>query len=209
MTNFVTPKGIAVWPKLNQPDYKFNVDGEYSVKLKLSAEESQGLIKQLEDERDAYKAEVTKKNPKVSNYNLASVYEEEMDDQGNLTGFNLFKFKQKAVIKTKSGDSIKKTVALYDSNKTPTDVVVNGGSTIKVAASTFCYNMPSSKMVGISLRPTAVQIIELSQGAGGVEALAMFDKEDGFVGNGVYNGGISATAFDSSEAVAVSDDADF
>ena len=62
MTNFVTPKGIAVWPKLNAPDYKFNVDGEYSVKLKLSAEESQGLIKQLEDERDAYKAEVTKKN---------------------------------------------------------------------------------------------------------------------------------------------------
>jgi hypothetical protein len=199
MTNFVTPKGVAVWPKLNQPDYKFNVDGEYSVKLKLSAEESQGLIKQLEDERDAYKAEVTKKNPKVSNYNLASVYEEEIDDQGNLTGFNLFKFKQKAVIKTKSGDSIKKTVALYDSNKTPTDVVVNGGSTIKVAASTFCYDMPSSKMVGISLRPTAVQIIELSQGAGGVEALAMFDKEDGFV----------ADTFNNVEAVAVSDDADF
>ena len=43
MTNFVTPKGIAVWPKLNAPDYKFNVDGEYKTTLKIEASKSQDL----------------------------------------------------------------------------------------------------------------------------------------------------------------------
>jgi hypothetical protein len=199
MTNFVTPKGIAVWPKLNAPDYKFNVDGEYKTTLKIEASKSQDLIKQLEGLRDAYRDEEAKSNPKVAKYDLAPVYEEEEDDQGNLTGFNLFKFKQKAKITTRRGDMEMK-VALYDSNKTPTDATVTGGSTIRVAASAYTYAMPSTRRVGVSLRPSAIQIIQLAQGSGGAEALSMFDKEDGFVADNFDN---------SSEAVAVSDDADF
>jgi len=199
MTNFVTPKGIAVWPKLNAPDYKFNVDGEYKTTLKIEASESQNLIKQLEGLRDAYRDEEAKNNPKVAKYDLAPVYEEEEDDQGNLTGFNLFKFKQKAKITTRRGDMEMK-VALYDSNKTPTDATVTGGSTIRVAASAYTYAMPSTRRVGVSLRPSAIQIIQLAQGSGGTEALSMFDKEDGYVADNFDN---------TSEAVAVNDDADF
>jgi len=182
MTKFVTPKGTAVWPKLNTPDTKFNVDGEYSVKLRLSAGDSQGLIKQLEGLRDAFQKDQSKTEPKVARYDVAPVYEAEEDDNGDLTGFNLFKFKQNAKIKLRNGGTRNMSVPIYDSNKAPTNTEVTGGSTIRVAGMPFCYAMPSSKKVGVALRPTGVQIIQLAAGFGGdADALAMFDKEDGFV----------------------------
>ena len=182
MTNIVTPKGKAVWPKLNNPDTKFNVDGEYTVKLRLTADESQDLIKQLEGLRDEYQAAQAKTEPKVARYDAASVYEAKEDDNGDLTGFNLFKFKQNAKIKLRDGSTRDMKVAIYDSNKAPTTTEVTGGSTIRVAGNVFCYAMPSTKRVGVSLRPSAVQVIELASGFGGnADALAMFDKEDGFV----------------------------
>ena len=182
MTNIVTPKGTAVWPKLNKPDTKFNVDGEYTVKLRLTANESHDLIKQLEGLRDEYQTAQSKADPKIARYSLSPVYEAEADDNGDLTGFNLFKFKQNAKIKLREGSTRDMKVAIYDSNKAPTTTEVTGGSTLRVAGTVFCYAMPSTKLVGVSLRPTAVQVIELASGFGGnADALAMFDKEDGFV----------------------------
>jgi hypothetical protein len=179
---FVTPKGTAVWPKLNTPDTKFNVDGEYSVKIRLPVADSQDLIKQLEGLRDEYQAAQSKTEPKVARYDVAPVYETEEDDNGDVTGFVLFKFKQNAKIKLRNGGTRDMSVPIYDSNKAPTKTEVTGGSIIRVAANVFCYAMPSSKKVGVSLRPTGVQIIELAAGFGGdADALAMFDKEDGFV----------------------------
>lgn len=182
MTNIVTPKGQAIWPKLLTPDTKFNVDGEYTVKLRLTADESQDLIKQLEGLRDEYQAAQSKTDPKVARYDVTPVYEAEEDDNGDLTGFNLFKFKQNAKIKLRNGSTREMKVAIYDSNKAPTNTEVTGGSIIRIAANVFCYAMPSTKRVGVSLRPSAVQVIALASGFGGnADALAMFDKEDGFV----------------------------
>ena len=179
---FVTPKGTAVWPKLITPDTKFNPEGEYSVKIRLPVADSQDLIKQLEGLRDEYQTEQAKTDSKIVRYDVASVYEAEEDDNGDLTGFNLFKFKQNAKIKLRDGSTRDMKVAIYDSNKQPTTTEVTGGSTIRVAANVFCYAMPSTKRVGVSLRPSAVQVIELASGFGGnADALAMFDKEDGFV----------------------------
>lgn len=182
MTKFVTPKGVAVWPHLNKPDTKFNADGEYTVKLRLPAAEATGLIAQLEKIRDDYKDEAAKQDPKVARYNLAPVYDEEVDDQGNLTGNYLFKFKQKAIIKTRKGDTLRMKVALFDAQRQPTSAQVGGGSIIKIAGVAFGYAMPTTKMVGVSLRPEAVQIIELQQRGG--NAAAMFDVEDGYVASG-------------------------
>ena len=195
----VTPKGTAVWPKLNTPDTKFNADGEYTVKLKLTVEDSQPLIKQLEEQRDFYKAQAVKKDPKVKQYGEAPLYEEETDDQGDLTGFNIFKFKQKANITLRDGSTRPMTVALFDCNKTPTHQEVTGGSTIKVAFKAIGYAMPSTRMVGVSLRPSAVQIIELAASASASEAVDLFEKEDGFV----------ADSFDNVEKEAAFDDSDF
>ena len=69
-------------------------------------------------------------------------------------------------------------VALVDASRTPTTVNVGGGSEIKIAATVFPYAMNTTKSVGLSLRPSAVQILSLVSGQSNV--VSMFDDEDGF-----------------------------
>lgn len=183
MSKFVTPKGTAVWPHLNTPDTKFVAEGEYHTKLRLSAEDAQPLVKQLEAIRDTFLEEAVRKDPKVKQYRMADLYEEEVDDQGDLTGNYVFKFKQKAVIQTRSGSTLNMKVALFNSRKEPTEVQIGGGSELRIAGTAIGYAMPSTKMVGLSLRPNAVQIISLSSGS--IGAADAFQIEDGFVGEAV------------------------
>ena len=44
-----TPKGIAVWPWLNEPDRKFNANGEYKVNLQMAHEDAQPFIEKLQE----------------------------------------------------------------------------------------------------------------------------------------------------------------
>ena len=43
-----TVRGIAVYPKLTTPDIKFKAEGEYSTKLRLTAEEGEQLTTMCE-----------------------------------------------------------------------------------------------------------------------------------------------------------------
>ena len=81
--------------------------------------------------------------------------------KATLTGNYLFKFKQKAKIHTKDGRVIDMKVALVDASRTPTSVNVGGGSEIKIAATVFPYAMSHNQIIGLSLRPSAVQILSL------------------------------------------------
>ena len=174
----VTPRGTAVYPWLNRPDTKFSPDGDFKVTLKVGAEEAAPLIEKLDEALAKYQEQQAKADPKIGRYSTITPYEEEMDDQGNLTGNYLFKFKQKAVINTKDGRTIDMKVALVDASRTPTTVNVGGGSEIKIAATVFPYAMNTTKSVGLSLRPSAVQILSLVSGQSNV--FSMFDDEDGF-----------------------------
>ena len=174
----VTPRGIAVYPWLNRPDTKFSPDGDFKVTLKIEGEEAAPLIEKLDEVLAKYKAQQAKADPKVGRYSISPPYEMEADDQGNATGDYLFKFKQKAKIQTKDGRTIDMKVALVDASRTPTTVNVGGGSEIKIAATVFPYVMSTTKSVGLSLRPSAVQILSLVSGQSNV--VSMFDDEDGF-----------------------------
>lgn len=179
MNKIVTPKGRAVWPHLNTPDTKFVAEGEYHTKLRLSSEDAAPLIQQLEKIRDDYLDEAVRRDAKVKQYKMADLCEAEVNDNGDLTGDYLFKFKQKAVITTRAGAEMTMNVALFDSQKKPTSVQIGGGSVLRISAVAIGYAMPSTKMVGLSLRPSAVQVIEVAGGANsGGDA---FDVEDGFV----------------------------
>ena len=190
----VTPKATAVYPWLNTPDTKFNMDGEYKVTLKIGSEKAAPLIEKIDGVIADYKQEQATKDPKVGRYADMPPYEEEVDDQGNLTGNVLFKFKQKAKIHTKDGRTIDMKVALFDAQRTPTDVIVGGGSEIKVAATLWPYVLPTTKSVGVSLRPSAVQILTLVS-AGGSKMADLFDSEDGFVASNTN----AAPSFDEEE----------
>ena len=174
----VSPRGIAVYPWLNRPDTKFSADGDFKVTLKVPAEDASPLIQKLDEIISNYQSQQTKADPKLARYSVSPPYEEEMDDQGNLTGHYLFKFKQKAKIHTKDGRVIDMKVALVDASRTPTSVNVGGGSAIKIAATVFPYAMSTTKSIGLSLRPSAVQILELVSSKSNV--VSMFEDEDGF-----------------------------
>jgi len=177
-TKIVSPRGIAVYPWLNRPDTKFTPDGDFKVTLKVPAKEAAPLIQKLDEIISNYQSQQTKADPKLARYSVSPPYEEEMDDQGNLTGHYLFKFKQKAKIHTKDGRVIDMKVALVDASRTPTSVNVGGGSAIKIAATVFPYAMSTTKSIGLSLRPSAVQILELVSSKSNV--VSMFEDEDGF-----------------------------
>jgi hypothetical protein len=68
-------------------------------------------------------------------------------------------------------------VDLVDASRTPTSVNVGGGSEIKIAATVFPYAMSSNKNIGVSLRPSAVQILSLASGS---NVVSLFDDEEGF-----------------------------
>ena len=193
---FVTPAGVAIYPWLNTPDTKFVPEGEFKVNLRLSAEEAEQLINQLGQELDI------KKDPKVKQFSKRLPFEEEIDDNGDLTGSYIFRFKQKAKINTKSGDSFNMKVALFDAKRTPTTVKVGGGSTLKVAFTAWPYAMASSRSIGLTLRPSAVQILQLVELNGGDDA-NMFDDEDGFEAD------TSASAFSDTSTTTNEDELDF
>jgi hypothetical protein len=178
----VTPKGTAVYPWLNRPDTKFSDDGEFKVTLKIPAEQSQDLIAKLDKMLEDYQAEQASKDAKVGRFTANTPYDEEVDDNGNLTGNYLFKFKQKAKVHTKDGRTIDMKVALFDASRTPTHAQVGGGSELKIAATIWPYVMPATKSVGLSLRPSAVQILSLVSLSSGASNL--FEVEDGFTDSG-------------------------
>ena len=91
----VTPRATCVYPWLNKPDTKFNADGEYKVMLKVEAEDAAPLIKQLDDILENFKDASIKRDPKLSRFNVNSPYEEEIDDQGNPTGYYFLSLSRK------------------------------------------------------------------------------------------------------------------
>ena len=73
-------------------------------------------------------------------------------------------------------------VALFDASRTPTQAQIGGGSELKIAATVWPYVMPATKSVGLSLRPSAVQILSLVSLSSGASNL--FEVEEGFTDTG-------------------------
>lgn len=196
-----TPKGRALWPKLNIPDTKFKEEGEYSVKLVLSAADSEPLMQLIDtamkesydetkatleaaakDKSDAKKAAAAAKSLKKLKP-ADPPYQMVADDEGNETGEVSFTFKRKASgVSRKTGKKWNAVVPLFDAAGKPVDrskVQVWGGSTLKVA---FELNPFHTDLVGagVSLRLVGVQIIELVSGGERTASSMGFGAEEGF-----------------------------
>ena len=178
MIKLVSPKGYAQYPWLNTPDTKFDNDGVYCVTLKCDDNKTtQDFISKLEEIRDNFydndvnvqKALSTKKK-----VNKADVCE--YDDEGNV----LIKFKQKAKIKAKDGSIIDIKIPLFDSKTKPMNETIGRDSVIKIATQVFPYFMQTTKTVGLSLKITAVQVLELKEATSGSGAGYGFGEEEGF-----------------------------
>lgn len=178
---YTTPTAIAQYPWLNEPDTKFDQDGVYKVNLQFTEHtpELDYILQDLQKVLDTFYNEVIKdpKNARVaSKIQKADLYE--TDEEGNI----IMKFKQKAVIKSVKG-SFEVKIPMFDSHGKPmTDCKIGGGSKIKLCFSVAPYYVPSTRMCGLSLRPVAVQVVELheySQG-GTMEAYGFSEEEGGY-----------------------------
>lgn len=183
---YVTPLGVAQYPWLVEPDTKFNPDGDYKVNMLFGDSKNADLQYMLDDLNSTleefYQSLI--KDPKYSKYaskiHKADIYEEDAD--GNI----VMKFKQRAVIKSIKGTHDVK-IPIFDSKGKPlSDIKLGGGSKIKLCFSVAPYFVPSTKMCGLSLRPVAVQVIELKEWTeGGTMQAYGFDSEDGYEGTDV------------------------
>lgn len=176
-TRITTPKGRANWPKLTEPDTKFNADGVYSVKLALGTADAQGVIEVIEAERakaiEDAKAEAGKgKKVKVADPPYV------VDEENDTVTFN---FKMKASGKTKAGEVFTQKPALFDAhlNPLPAGVKIGGGSLVRVSADVVPFY---TKLIGagVSLRLRAVQVIELVEFGGDGASYGFEAEEDGF-----------------------------
>ena len=183
---YVTPLGVAQYPWLVEPDTKFNPDGDYKVNMLFGDTKNADLQYMLEDLNSTleeyYQSLI--KDPKYSKYaskiHKADIYEEDAD--GNI----VMKFKQRAVIKSIKGTYDVK-IPIFDSKGKPlSDIKLGGGSKIKLCFSVSPYFVASTKMCGLSLRPVAVEVIELKEWTeGGTMQAYGFDSEDGYEGTDV------------------------
>ena len=175
-----TPVGTAVWPKLNEPDTRWKPEGEYTVSLRLDAADADALIKEMTtfyDEAYAWFCmyEKKKKLNKASSMPWSFVE----DDKGEKTGEVDFKFKLKARVETRRGDSFTQKVVIFDSEGKPMSEHVGGGSTIRVRGEMNPW-FTSSLGFGISLWVKAVQVKTLVEAAGGGTAKSFgFDSIEG------------------------------
>lgn len=166
MTNnnprYVTPTGVANYPWLVEPDTKFNPDGDYRVTMIFNEHtpELDYILQDLQKTLDNFYNETISdpKNAKVkSKITKADIFDE--DDAGNV----IMKFKQKAKIKSVKGTFDVK-IAIFDSKGKPLKgVKLGSGSEIKLCFSVSPYYVPATRVCGLSLRPVAVQVIDLKE----------------------------------------------
>lgn len=196
------PAGIAVFPKLETPDTKFNAMGVFKTGVRLSGAEAQ----KVRDDIDALIAESfkataehliaegkakkqgddivllkdgkpEKKDGKLKTLQYADrAYKEELDEEGNETGDIVFNTKTTATYKDKAGKVQNRKVTVVDAKLKPMSKSVWGGSKIVVNADLSPFY--TAVGVGVSLRLNAVQVLELR--SGGRDVSSMFDAQEGY-----------------------------
>jgi hypothetical protein len=167
----VTEVGKAIYPHLNKPDTRFQKEGVYKVTLELSPINAKNLLKHIDDG--------IKLATKDSKSNKTAQLPYKTDENGNMQ----FNFKCKASGVSKTGQNWEQKPKVFDSKGTPIskDILVWGGTTMKVAYEIIPYsnNMLGS---GVSLRLKAVQVHELVSGGGAsADSYGFKEEANGYV----------------------------
>lgn len=206
-----TPVATAVWPSLNEPDYRFDENGIFNVRLrfdptsnedhatfiaKLEAQYEKAVESELAALTKAKRARAEKAGKAKADSPLRPVF----DDQGEETGEVEINFKMRASgVSRKSGERWTRKPTLFDAAGNKTTAIIGGGSQIKVAFTMGSFFM-ATVGAGLSLRLEAVQIVELVAPGGTADSFGFDAIEGGFDSS-------SSDDFESAPASA-SDDSD-
>ena len=181
--HLTTPKGKAIYPWLTEPDRKFNPDGEYKINLRLNADDADKIIVSLEDIFEKHYNECLKEQGKKKLKKHSFPCEEVTDENGEKTDEWDFKFKLKAKWKSRDGKEGTQRPILYDAKNnvltSENRPKVASGSIVRIGYEVYTWYAPALGC-GLSLRPKAVQILELIEYGGGSGSGFGFNEEDGF-----------------------------
>jgi len=178
-----TPLGVAVYPRLNEPDYKFDPAGIFSVTVRVDGEEGQALKDKLDKQLDAWHQQNIKERRKPNLKRADLTVKPAYDDDGNETGELDFKFTMKHNVTTQTGKSWIQRPKLYDSQGKGFDgPVIGGGSKLVVNFVPAPY-YTAAMGCGLKLRLNAVQVVELNEykKGGGAESLGFATHDSGYV----------------------------
>ena len=155
----VSPKAKCKWVNVKRPHPEYDV---YQINLILPAKSKEA--KSWMGEIDGWiENEVNSSGAKASEY---IPYKEDGDDI-------IFKFKQKATIKGRGGDSREVKIMVVDSQMKPCNVDIGWGSTVKVSYSPVPYTVNGKS--GVTMYFNAVQVLDLVE-----YEPSPFEKEEGF-----------------------------
>ncbi len=191
----LTPRGTASFPWVRKPDTKYNAKGDYKcgVTLDKSDDTTQALIAKLEGMRDAVVDDISNgrfqwmgetislKPYQIKELNIHPVYTTLRDDEtGEPTGMITINAKQKAIYG--KNDEYKANIAVVNSKgQADATLDVFGGDTIKMAFTADGFWNAKDQLVGMTLRLSAVQVIE-SNGMSGTADYGFEDEGDGAIG---------------------------
>jgi len=152
-----TPKGIAKWPYLIEPDIEFNPDGLFHTKLSCKKSESVNIKKAIDD---MIAQEIKKQHDSSPDKPIKKSlpYTEEGEEI-------IFNFKMKAKGTRKSdGKLFTQEPNIVNADLTPfnKDQKIWGDSILKITFEPYAWNMPVG--IGCTLRIKTVQVLELVTG---------------------------------------------
>lgn len=172
----MSPKGVAVYPRLDRPDTKFDDNGIYKADIAVPLEEAEPLMEKLQEIHKAHVGKAASKNANTM------WYLEEDKETGEQTGRVIFKLRAKNKLVTKgqnAGQLWDRQPKAFDAkgNRIVEMPAVGGGSVLKVFFEV--YEWSASNKFGVSLQPLKVQIIDLHEFSGGDDS-SPFEEEEGF-----------------------------
>lgn len=169
-TNYVTPTATLVgFVALSEPQGYQGSEPAYSCKILLSPDDADNLVQTIDHAHanaGDYLNEIAQKfgnRPKLTAAKLRKhaplPYEPEIDDQDQETGNTIFKFRQNSSQYSR-GEKVPFSLPIIDSERMPMQETIYAGSKVKIKFVIKPWYVDSMGL-GVSLRPQAVQCIEL------------------------------------------------
>ena len=195
---YLTPLGSAVYPRLTEPDEKYN---KFSCNLLVpDSTELQNLFSVIQELIDRIKEDtVNTLNEKIENAKTGAEkkrhtdalkklevnlpYAANVDEEGqDVEGEWILKTSCPAEGKNRKGEVYQNKVAVFDSKKQPMpkSIQIWGGSKVILQVEPRAYYIPATAKYGVSLRLRAAQVVELISGGSTGDSFG-FSEQEGFV----------------------------
>lgn len=177
-----TPVCRLQYPKLIEPETKFNPEGTYKLTAVVDAAEAAAMADALDDLLNRHKASLKAQDPNKKDWKLADLPYGFEDFDGKASFLVKPKMKAKGI--DRDGRAWTSAPALFDAKGRPVRdrEALRGMWSGTLAKVNFeaCPFYQAAIGAGITLRLKAVQIIDLVEGGGSAESFG-FDEQEGWV----------------------------